>query len=68
MSETRIHLNGMGRVVCARCKTDLKGPIASMCEVCNESLGVTGVICLDGGGAGGGGPSKPATGSPVKPR
>ena len=60
MSEVRIHLNGFARVVCARCKTELKGPVASTCEVCKESLGVTGIISL-GPGGGGGGSQKPAT-------
>lgn len=62
MNEVRIHFNSSVRVVCAHCKTDLKRPIASICEVCNESLGVTGIISLEAGGGGGGfaEPHKPA--------
>jgi len=43
---------------CGRCGTQIKGPTASICEVCQESLWVTGVGVF-GGGAGGGSGDKP---------
>lgn len=43
----------ISQLVCARCRDSIKGPTASICNTCNESLWVTGIVSLIGGGGGG---------------